>query len=539
VRGLGVTARGIAALIAATAPLAAFTTTAAAANRIYWGNYGATPPATMSFANLDGSGGGGVVNTHGATVDEPFGVAIDSAGGTLFWVNDSGNAVSWANLDGSRAGNLDTTGASAVSNPESVTIDPGAGLIYWVNGNNKISFAKLDGTGGGGDLNTTGATVSGADGVAIDRVAGRIYWANGGVPQGIFFAKLDGTGGGGQLNTGAATFSGPVGLAIDPATQRIFWTNNAGNKISFAKLDGSGGGDLDTSPVTVQSPEGLAVDPVGGRVYWANYGANKISFAKLDGTGGGGDLSTAGATMDGPAYPALLYAPAAAGAPEVGGGTSPGSVLSCTQGAWGDDFLGSFTYRAPHSFGYQWTLNGESVAGAESSSFTAFAPGDYRCTVTASNAAGATSQTSAVHTVAPPPEAPAPPAPAPEVTAPLGFAAKTLVTLRLAAARIAARGPVRVRVTNRNGFAVTGSLSGATVRKLSVSKLRRVKLGAKRFSVAAHATRTVRLALPKLLRRVLARTGKLELRLTARLADPSGHKRTVRKQVTLRLKPRR
>jgi hypothetical protein len=49
----------------------------------------------------------------------------------------------------------------------------------------------------------------------------------------------------------------------------------------------------------------------------------------------------------------------------------------------------------------------------------------------------------------------------------------------------------------------------------------------------------VRLALPKALRRALARKRKLKLRLTARVSDPAGKTRTVRKQVTPKLSKRR
>jgi hypothetical protein len=74
-------------------------------------------------------------------------------------------------------------------------------------------------------------------------------------------------------------------------------------------------------------------------------------------------------------------------------------VLSCSLGSWGPDLLGSFLYRAPQSFAYQWSRGGSDIAGAAASSFTADAPGDYRCRVTASNQAGSTAQTSDAHPV--------------------------------------------------------------------------------------------------------------------------------------------
>jgi hypothetical protein len=77
-----------------------------------------------------------------------------------------------------------------------------------------------------------------------------------------------------------------------------------------------------------------------------------------------------------------------------------GSTLSCSQGSWAPDLLGSFLYRAPQSFSYQWSLNGADIAGASAASDTAVVGGDYRCTATASNQAGlSAAQTSDPFTV--------------------------------------------------------------------------------------------------------------------------------------------
>ena len=126
---------------------------------------------------------------------------------------------------------------------------------------------------------------------------GSVYWGNQAGNK-ISFANLDGTGGG-DLATGAATINDPIGVAIDAVAGRIYWANYLANKISFANLDGSGGDDLATGSATVSGPSGVAIDPAAGRIYWANQTGSKISFAKLDGTGGG-DLATGSATVNKP-----------------------------------------------------------------------------------------------------------------------------------------------------------------------------------------------------------------------------------------------
>ena len=119
------------------------------------------------------------------------------------------------------------------------------------------------------------------------------------------------------------------------------------------------------------------------------------------------------------------------------------------------------------------------------------------------------------------------------------LAARTLVTLRLATRRTPARGPLKVTVSNGNRFAVTGRLSGRTTKKVATSPRRRIALKAKAFEVNANAEKTIRLTLPKALRRLLGRNRKLSLQLTAKVADPAGHTRTVTTTVTSRLKKQR
>jgi DNA-binding beta-propeller fold protein YncE len=367
-----------------------------AADSVYWGNYDGT---TISHANLDGSGGGGDLSMTGATVSGPYGTAIDAAADKIYWANDFASTISVANLDGTGAHDLPIPSAD-VNGPGGVAIDPATGKLYWGNDNSTtIGFANLDGSGAG-LLNTTGATASEPDGVAIDPAANKIYWANqGDNTHPVSFANLDDTGGGGDLDvTGAPATSDPTGVAIDPGTGRIYWGDQSAG-INFANLnDTGGGGGLDTSGATISSPQSVAIDPTTGRIYWANFTAG-ISFANADNSGGGGDLSISGATPDHPVYPALLRAPSPAGAPTVGGVPNAGSTLSCSRGTWGADYLGSFLYRAPQSFGYQWSLNGAAIAGATSASYTPTSIGSYTCRVTATNFAGSADQASAAVTV--------------------------------------------------------------------------------------------------------------------------------------------
>ena len=381
---------GVVAMIASASP-------ARAADTIYWGNFNSN---TIGFANLDGSGGGGLLNISPATANVPDGLAIDSATGRLYWANNGGTTISSASLAGGGGGNLAASGAT-FSGPDGPVIDPASQKIYWANSDsNTIEFANLDGSGGG-QLDTTGAVVDAPDNVAIDPANGRIYWANHGNNT-IYSANLDGTGGGQQLNTGTASVSFPNGIAIDVGTGKLYWANGTDDThpIAWALADNSGtAANLDTTGATVSGATGVALDPAAGKLYWGNFFLDTISFANLDGSGGGGQLDTSGTTPDGPGFPVIQRAPSGVGAPAIAGGQAPGATLTCSTGSWAQDLIGALLYQAPQSFAYSWTRNGAAIAGASSSSIVAGSPGQYACTVTAANHAGSSSQTSAPFTV--------------------------------------------------------------------------------------------------------------------------------------------
>ena len=112
------------------------------------------------------------------------------------------------------------------------------------------------------------------------------------------------------------------------------------------------------------------------------------------------------------------------------------------------------------------------------------------------------------------------------------FGARRLVTLRLGAKRIPARGPLPVVVANANHFAVSGRLSGATPAP------RRIAVRQRSITVRAAAKLTVHLALSKRLRLRLVHAGRLTLRLRVGVRDPAGHARTVSTTVSVRLRSR-
>ena len=504
------------------------------AGQIYWGNVSGSNP--ISFANLDGSGGGNLTTT-GATPEAPWGVTIDAAAGKIYWVNNDNNigqtdGVSFANLDGSGGGTLNTPGVTG-ANPEGVAVNPAAGKIYWANPTTgTIAYANLDGSGGG-TLNTGSATVDGPDGVAIDPSEGKIYWTNEqSSTTAVSFANLDGSGGG-DLTTTGATVSSPEGVAIDAATGKIYWANNGSNTapISFANLDGSGGGNLTVRGATPNEAFGVAIDPAAGRIYWVNEGSNTIpiSFANLDDSGGG-NLTTTGATPSIPGWPSLLEPPSGTAAPVISGGSAASSALSCSEGAWASDLVESFLYRAPHSFAYSWTLNGTLISGATSSTITASSVGTYACQVTATNQAGSATQASAAHTVSP--SSPSPPPLSPP--SPTGPGMLTILGEKATSngvdVTVACGGAATESCSGNVTVTTTETLHGSTVIAVTATPKHRkrvVTVARGSYSLAGGKSIKLKLKLESKGRALLKRVGKLPVIVKITQANSAGQQVTI------------
>jgi DNA-binding beta-propeller fold protein YncE len=388
--------QAISAIGLATLLCLAIASAAPAADRIYWVNEGteAVGPS-IGHANLAG-GGGGEVSIPGAPF--LFGLGIDPAAGRFYSLGGEPSSVFSASLDGTGGALLDTTGAPPGA-PNGLAVDPAGGRVYWTTEESGVLFANLRG-GGGGALNIAGVTPKEGGAVAVHPAAGKIYWDN---KEEIAFAGLSGSGAG-RLDTGAQV--GPLvsGLAVDGSAGRIYWINQDENEppappsFMFASLDGGQSGELDTGQAPVANPVGLAIDPQAGRIYWVNAGNGTIGFASLSGSDGG-QLDTTGATLSSSGTPVLLKTPVAASPPLVKGKPRAGKSLTCEAGRWAPDLPESFLYRAPQTVTYQWLRNGRPVASATGQTVKARLAGRYACQAIGTNAAGSASSTSSTVSV--------------------------------------------------------------------------------------------------------------------------------------------
>lgn len=377
---------------------------AQSAEFLYWDNY--TSPASVGFANGDGSGGGTLNLTGSTDFKSPEGMAYDTVTNKLFVPNEGGanGQITVIDLGGGGATSFSAPGAP-IEEPEGIAVDPVSRTLYWINTKSEtLAWARIDGSAGG-VLSTGGTELNSSYRLALDPVGGRLYWGNqtGSNEYEIGFANTNNTGGGTLDISGATAPEAVTGLSVDPAAGRVYWLDNSGGRISFAGLGGGGGGDIDPAGAPFLEPYGLALDPSQGKLYWANYSnsddlaADQFGFALLSGGRGGITIQTA--ATNGVQDPLVIKSPEATAASALVRNAKNRTALSCTPGAWGADFAGSFVYRAPRTTGLQWTRNGAAIPGATAATFTATKPGSYACVETATNQAGSTAQTSAAATV--------------------------------------------------------------------------------------------------------------------------------------------
>jgi DNA-binding beta-propeller fold protein YncE len=369
---------------------------ARATETIYWDNY-QDIPATIGSADITGSGGG-LLNLGGIKLDTPEGMAYDPVTNRLYVASEGvettpvleEGAIAVIKLDGSGAEFFSAPGLVAKS-PEGIAVDPATRMMYWVNtGDDTIGWAKLDGSASG-TLNTAGAATENSYRLALDPASGRVYWSArvGGKPV-ISWANVNNTGGG--ILTSEIK-SSPHGMATDPLGKRLYMIS--GNEPGTLESVGLDGGPVATVPLTptFHTAYGLAIDPVAGTAYWGNYGLNKsqteaIGFSSLTGASPGA-ISPTTTPVNGPQDPVIVRSPTGTAAPQI---SHSAAALSCSQGAWAPDYAGGFIYQAPVSYSYQWSLNGQPIAGATAATYTATAAGSYGCAVTGTNPSGSATQ---------------------------------------------------------------------------------------------------------------------------------------------------
>lgn len=370
----------------------------------------------------------------GPPLRSPQAVAVDAAG-NVYIADTSAEALFKLSPDGSVSGI-----AQGLSGPSGVAVDAAGDVYVSDSGNHEVDKLTWN---GGFAVSPVASGLGSPAGLAVD-AAGDLFIADPGrhqvdkvTPDGTL-SVIAGTGTAGSPVTGTATASplnNPTGVAVD-ANGNVYIADSGAAVVAKVTPAGAlsifaGKAGLPGTPtagtatsVHLRLPSGVAVDS-SGNVYIADAGANyieKVASGRLSLFAGTGRAAAPvyGATatsspLDGPAGIAVapggvFYVadtgngsvdrlapppPAGLSAPGITGTPTQGQTLTAGPGTWTN---------SPSAFSYQWEdcpLSGGAcapIAGAASSTYklqNADAGGTVRVVVTAANAGGSASQTSA------------------------------------------------------------------------------------------------------------------------------------------------
>jgi hypothetical protein len=204
-----------------------------AARKMYWAERGF---AKIRRADLDGSNIEDLVDS-GVGLDAPMGIALDVAGGKMYWTDINTNKIQRANLEipsgetASTRTDIEDLVTSGLDTPSAIALDVAGGKMYWTDqGTDKIQRANLSGFIVG-DL-VTG--LSHPTGIALDVAGGKMYWADDQADK-IQRADLNGSDIE-NLVTSSGIF-GPTGIALDVAGGKMYWIDAETDKIQRANLE--------------------------------------------------------------------------------------------------------------------------------------------------------------------------------------------------------------------------------------------------------------------------------------------------------------
>ncbi len=196
--------------------------------KVYWAEY---ETGNIYRANLDGSSVELIIS-EGAFIRTFGRIAVDTINSKIYFCNYDAGLIRSANLDGSGV----ATVKSGISAPFDLALDAAGGVIYYtIAGTGRVAKVNTNGTGSA-DLITGGPATPGN--IAIDVANNRMYVTESGAHK-VFSATLTGTGKTYIISTG---LDFPYG--IDVWGSNFYLADYFHGQIARFNLDGSGRSNL-------------------------------------------------------------------------------------------------------------------------------------------------------------------------------------------------------------------------------------------------------------------------------------------------------
>ncbi|MGZ4583013.1 MAG: 3-hydroxyacyl-CoA dehydrogenase [Mycobacterium sp.] len=253
--------------------------------------------------NPDGSG-----KTFIATGSPvPDGVAVDVAGGHIYWTNmgiPSINDGSIERVDLGGANRTTIIPSGGTYTPKQLHFDAEGRKLYWSDREGmRVMRADLDGSNvetlvqtGHGDGERRDET-NWCVGITVDHAGGHLYWTQKGpsdaglghilragidLPAGKTAARRS------DIEVVFKDLPEPIDLEIDHTTRTLYWTDRGdpphGNTVNRAQLDTIGLSEPEIVLTHLMEGIGIALDPGHKRMFVTDLGGN-VWAAALDGSG--------------------------------------------------------------------------------------------------------------------------------------------------------------------------------------------------------------------------------------------------------------